>query len=485
MTITLMTIGTTTALPQIQVLAQIVAERAVNSIAGGLLIAAFAWLLLRLIGKQSAGTRFAVWFSALLAIAALPFVPAFNHASAVTNAMHARLILPSFWAIAIFAVWILISALAATRVLAGLWNLRRLRANAIALDASQLHPSLRETLAQCEAIRPVSVCSSSAVSVPTAIGFFQPAILIPDWAVRDLPVEELKIILLHEFAHLRRRDDWTNLAQKLVRTIFFFHPAVWWIENRLTLEREMACDDAVLAETNNPHAYAECLVSLAEKNFVQRSLAMAQAAIGSACETTVRLARILDAETPHATRIFKPALGLTAALLAACLVMLPDAPRLVAFENDAPPNDVAIASGRLGRVVPAALHTRIDSPDTAALQKAVMVPAMYHPDDHSVRPHEAEFKPGNLRQSALVKKLPLKKLVPKKQGAQPQAIAAGTITTPIMPAPEFLFVMQTANFDQRGDVILNLTVWKVTFAGPNANQLDLNQVQQRFFAKVI
>jgi len=65
--------------------------------------------------------------------------------------------------------------------------------------------------------------------------------------------------LLHEFAHLGRWDDWTNLAQKLVRTIFFFHPAVWWIEKRLSLEREMACDDVVLAETQNPRAYAECL----------------------------------------------------------------------------------------------------------------------------------------------------------------------------------------------------------------------------------
>ncbi|MGO8793890.1 MAG: M56 family metallopeptidase [Candidatus Sulfotelmatobacter sp.] len=469
----------TGTLPDIQQLVQIVAERALNSIAGGLLIAAFAWLLLRVVGRQNAGTRFLVWFSALIAIAALPFVPALNHVGAMTKAMNAEVVLPSFWAVAIFFVWILIAAVAATRVLAGLWNLRRLRASGTPLEPAQLHPALRETLAQCQAIRPVTICSSPTVSVPTAIGFFKPVILLPEWAVRDLPFEELKIILLHEFAHLRRRDDWTNLVQKLLRTAFFFHPAVWWIEKRLSLEREMACDDAVLAETNNPRAYAECLVSLAEKNFVQRSLIMAQAAISRACETTVRLARILDADTPHATRIFKPALGVMAALLAACLVMLPDAPRLVAFENDVPPSGVAAATGTLARVIPVASRTTIDSP-IAALQKAMAVPAIYRPSGNgNLRSDEAKFKPVSVRRSH-----PGKNLAGKKQTAQPTLMAARTVAMPVARTPEFLFVMQTASFDQQGSMVVSFTVWKVTFTGSNANQLNLNQVQS-VFARVI
>ena len=73
------------------------------------------------------------------------------------------------------------------------------------------------------------------------------------------------MILLHENAHLRRWDQWTNLAQKIVTALFFFHPAVWWIENRLTLEREMACDDIVLAQTASPRDYASFLISFAEK----------------------------------------------------------------------------------------------------------------------------------------------------------------------------------------------------------------------------
>src|SRR6185369_4834290 len=144
-------------------------------------------------------------------------------------------------------------------------------------------------------------------------------------------------IVLHEFAHLRRWDDWTNLAQKSVRALFFFHPAVLWIERRLTLEREMACDDVVLAYTQNPAAYARCLVSLAEKSFVRRTMAMAQAAIGRAHETTLRLAQILDADRPKATRVFKPVLAAVAGVAAVVgTFAVPNAPRLIAFHDAAP-----------------------------------------------------------------------------------------------------------------------------------------------------
>ena len=104
--------------------------------------------------------------------------------------------------------------------------------------------------------------------------------MIPDWALIELSSSELNQVVLHELAHLRRWDDWTNLAQQIIRALLFFHPAVWWIGKKAELEREMACDDAVLAETESPRAYAECLAHLAERSFVQRSLALAQAAIG-------------------------------------------------------------------------------------------------------------------------------------------------------------------------------------------------------------
>src|SRR5512142_563333 len=310
---------------------QLIAERVLNSIPEGLLIAVFAWLLLRIVGRQNSGTRFAVWFAALVAIAAVPLAPALRVGGSVARAVHAEVLLPGSWALGIFAAWALIAFFAATRLVWGLWRLRSLRRDAQPM--TDVDPLLLETIEQCRAIREVAICSSREVRVPTAVGFFKPVILIPEWAVRELSAIELRAIVLHEFAHLRRGDDWTNLFQKIVRTIFFFHPAVWWIERRLTLEREMACDDAVLAEMENPHVYARCLVSLAEKSLVQRGIAMAQAAISRTRDTTLRLAQILDFERPKATRVFTPAVAVSViGFVGVGLIVVPNAPRLIAFE---------------------------------------------------------------------------------------------------------------------------------------------------------
>jgi len=182
----------------------------------------------------------------------------------------------------------------------------------------------------------VTVATSECVRVPAAIGFWRRTIVLPAWALRELPPEDLNVILLHEFAHLRRGDDWTNLIQKIVRALFFFHPAVWWIENRLSVEREMACDDAVLAETANPHGYATCLVSLLEKSLAHRGWSMAQAAVDRAREASLRLAQILDTRRPVATRVWKPALGMVAAFSVVCLA---HAPQFVAFDRGMLPSN--------------------------------------------------------------------------------------------------------------------------------------------------
>jgi hypothetical protein len=199
------------------------------------------------------------------------------------------------------------------------------------------------------------------VQVPTAIGLVSPAVVIPQWVMQELSPNELHQILLHELAHLRRYDDWTNLAQKIVKALFFFHPAVWWIEKQVSLEREMACDDAVVAATSSPRAYAECLAHLAEQTLIQRSVALAQAALGRLRHTSLRVAQLLDANRAATTRCaWKPAVWLLAAFAITSVLVLSRAPRLIAFE-DGPAiarYTVSASSSRLasGRVatVPAA-----------------------------------------------------------------------------------------------------------------------------------
>ena len=123
-------------------------------------------------------------------------------------------------------------------------------------------------------------------------------------------------------------------SRKILGALLFFHPAVWWIEKKLALEREMACDDLVLARTTSPRAYAECLVSLAEKSFLRRGLALAQAAVDRLRNVSLRVSQILDVDRPRATRVWRPAPVLVGGVSLVCLMALSHAPtRLVSFEN--------------------------------------------------------------------------------------------------------------------------------------------------------
>src|SRR6202140_5321068 len=347
----------------VQTVAQISVERILNALPEGFLIALFAWALLRVLRRQNSGTRFAVWFVALLTVAALPVLGGIGGgrgrmAAGVSSGMASAnswgslrpaITIPGRWALIIFLAWVLGACVAMMRLLAGLWRLRRLRRSCTPIIAADLDPAVRKTV---EAIgrsrsvisglftsgsivsRSITIATSEYVRVPAAIGFWKRTIVLPAWALRELSPQDLDVILLHEFAHLRRWDDWTNLIQKIVRALFFFHPAVWWIEKRISVEREMACDDAVLAETANPHGYAACLVSLLEKNLAhrlaQRRWSMAQAAVHRAREASLRLAQILDKNRPAATRVWKPAVAMVGAFSVACPIALPLAPQFVA-----------------------------------------------------------------------------------------------------------------------------------------------------------
>ncbi len=348
----------------VQTVAQISVERILHALPEGFLIALFAWALLRVLRRQNSGTRFAVWFLALLTVAALPVLGGIGEGRAPMVAgilsgmasanswgsLRPAITIPGRWALFVFLAWALGASVAMMRLAAGLWRLRRLRRSCTPIVAADLDPAVRKTVEAIGASGSVisnsisnliTIATSECVRVPAAIGFWKRTIVLPAWTLRELPAQDLNVILLHEFAHLRRWDDWTNLIQKIVRALFFFHPAVWWIEKRISVEREMACDDAVLAETANPHGYATCLVSLLEKSLAHRLAqrltdkrwSMAQAAVHRAREASLRLAQILDKNRPAATRVWKPALGMVGVFSVACLMALPLAPQFVAFDR--------------------------------------------------------------------------------------------------------------------------------------------------------
>ncbi|HEY4762356.1 MAG TPA: M56 family metallopeptidase [Candidatus Sulfotelmatobacter sp.] len=321
-------------------IAQISALQIVDCLVQGTLIAIFFALMLGMARRQNADTRFAVWFSALMAIATLPLFGSWGRHVGIPagSASPSTIILPGSWALYLFGTWAVIAAGLLMGIVRGLWHLHVLRKSSVPLRPAALDPRLQRTLERARSKRSVDFCTSDRVQVPTAVGLVKPIILIPRWVMQELSPDELNQILLHELAHFGRWDDWTNLAQKIVKALFFFHPAVWWIEKRVSLEREMACDDAVLAETASPRAYAECLANLAEKTLLHRSIALAQSALGRIRQTSLRVAQILDVNrAPVTARAWKPAVSLVAGFALVCALGISRTPRLIAFADHPAP----------------------------------------------------------------------------------------------------------------------------------------------------
>ena len=335
-------------MPTLNALAQSLAGQLGNCLAGGMAILLFAGLFSHLLRRESSGARFAIWFSGLVAIGSSPVLAlawSWNRSHGwAFGASGAAIRLPGTWALYLFLAWAVIAGIGLARIAAGFWQVVFLRRRSETLDSAELAPELRETLAKFQPARAVAILLSDRIQSPTAIGLLSPAIVLPRWLVKELSTAELRQVLLHELAHLRRWDDWSNLLQKVVKALFFFHPAVWWMERQVSLEREIACDEAVLAQTGNPRAYAQCLVRLAEKGFFRRSVMLAQAAVSRVGQTSVRVARILSGGTPNAGRMKKLIVPSFVGALIACLVVISQAPSLVAFGNEAKPAETVVAS---------------------------------------------------------------------------------------------------------------------------------------------
>ncbi len=330
--------------------AAIASERLLFSLGVGTLLAAIVWLLLRAFRNKDSRTSFAVWFATLMITAALP-VASFYLSSAARvggRSSGAVVTVSANWAVYIFLAWFSVASIGLARVAVALWQVRKLRREAEALQVQSLDPQLRNLVEEFSKGRAVELLISRKQEVPTAIGFFKPAILLPEWLLKETPAEELKYILLHELAHLSRRDDWTNLLQQVVKALLFFLPSIWWIERRLALDREMACDDAVLAQAGMPRVYAECLARVAERSFLRRQLALAQAAVSKLRQLTVRVARILDPDRQQPARMWKPALPALVVVAGVCMITASQGPNLVRF-SDAQPGAASEAQLRAAK----------------------------------------------------------------------------------------------------------------------------------------
>jgi len=217
------------------------------------------------------------------------------------------------------------------RSLGGWWLLRRLCASANLEAPPAASASFHRIAAVLGVSRPVLLRISSAIAGPLTVGAFRVLVLLPLSAAASLSPDELEMVLAHELAHVRRADFLWNLLQTLVETLFFFHPAVWWIGGRIRHERELCCDDLALDVCPNPVAYANALFRLEVARSGQHQLAMALDGNQSTQTLRLRIARILG-EPAQAANRGRFSLASAAALL---LVVLLPVPHVLASLNPA------------------------------------------------------------------------------------------------------------------------------------------------------
>lgn len=154
-----------------------------------------------------------------------------------------------------------------TYLLALAWALNRLERlrSSMRLFPLELREPVARLRAACALERAVRIGVSDAVTVPVTLGFREPVVLIPSAVVKAMDFRGLEQVIVHELAHVARRDDWAKLVQHVFASVFFFLPALSLAAKRLELERELACDDWVLARTGAArHAYARCLLRVGE-----------------------------------------------------------------------------------------------------------------------------------------------------------------------------------------------------------------------------
>ncbi|MGI8905977.1 MAG: M56 family metallopeptidase [Candidatus Sumerlaeaceae bacterium] len=140
------------------------------------------------------------------------------------------------------AIWSIGSALLALRLFGGWLLLRRSCARSNLLAGAEIEEAFIRLAAALQIRQRVRIFLSPHGNAPISFGLLKPIILFPATLLSGLPAPEIEALLAHELAHIRRHDYVVNLLQAVAETLFYYHPAVWWISARIREERELCCD---------------------------------------------------------------------------------------------------------------------------------------------------------------------------------------------------------------------------------------------------
>src|SRR5215468_3339053 len=161
-------------------------------------------------------------------------------------------------------LWFLGVVLLSLRTAGGLFLVEKMR-------RCDMRPVARELYEKCLALqrkmgleRVIRYCECLRLDAPAVLGWVRPVVLLPAKALTGLSEEQMEMIIAHELAHIRRLDGFVNLFQIGVETLLFYHPAVWWVSQRIRTEREHCCDDEAVALCGDAVKYARALTLMEE-----------------------------------------------------------------------------------------------------------------------------------------------------------------------------------------------------------------------------
>ena len=290
-------------------------ETVLNWIAQGLAVAAATGVGLRLMGPARAHARYLTCWAALWVVVCLPLVPILWAVHPSTIEGHAGPAVRAGLLSVPQGVW---NAPLVLGTVAALWvggHLARLFAAARALRGSRsrctpvsprvlarLQASTRERLSQAG----IRLASSTDIRAAAVLGVGSPIIAVHPALLEQLTDAQLDHVIVHEWAHVVRKDARATLAQQLLQAIVGWHPAVWWTNRQIHVEREMACDEMVVAVTGAARAYAACLTQLAALTRAPEKPSLALGAVGTS-SLRRRVLRVLAWDgRPSAPRLLTP-----------------------------------------------------------------------------------------------------------------------------------------------------------------------------------
>ena len=290
-------------------------EWVLNWIADGVVLTALVWIGLRVTSRLNASTRYWIWWATSLAVIGLSAGPWLSASSVHATASTAAHTIPSLLSLsipmplpppllvkAVILVWWLAVGAAIIRLCVALVALHAMKRTLRPLDESSAQ-RLAVWQSLCGRGRPVRLMLSERIGVPSVLGLGSAVIVLPEHLLDEVTDQDLDQIIVHEYAHAQRYDDWTGLAQSIVRAFLGFHPAVRWIDRELKLEREVACDDWVVALTGSRTGYARLLTRLVKQSMPPAEVVLAPGIARFPPTISIRVARLLDLRRNRTARV--------------------------------------------------------------------------------------------------------------------------------------------------------------------------------------